>query len=183
MHNERHSRIRLRLQHDRGSLNRESIASIRHVGRNFVVEDGVERSRAPILCGHPVVGARQGLHSTTQRLYVTRRISAFSVSLPDETPNESEHIADPMIELVERVPSRPQGRLSPPAGARCEARLARRDKAPRRALGALSRFAQLARGLQRLLRARFLQARLERRHKINNLSLGALIARRLFNIE
>src|ERR1700686_5187018 len=56
---------------------------------------------------------------------------------------------------------------------------------PRRGclLGALSRVARLTRGLRRVLVARFLQARLERRHEINHLGLGSLVASRLFDIE
>src|ERR1700677_2345378 len=102
MHNERYGRIRLGLQQDRGSVNRKTIAPIGHIGCNFVVENRVEQSRAPVLRRYPVVGSRQGLHSTVQRLYITCRIAAFAVSLPDETPDESEHIANPMIELCDQ---------------------------------------------------------------------------------
>ena len=99
MHNQRQRRIRFWLQHDRGTVDLESIAPIGHVCRNFVVEDRIECSRAPIVRRHPVVGARQGLHSAAQRLHITRRVAAFPVGLPYETSNESKHIANPMIEL------------------------------------------------------------------------------------
>jgi hypothetical protein len=99
MHDERHCGIGLWLQHDRRPVDRKAIALIRQVGRNLVVEDRVQRPRTPRITSHTVVCARQGLHSTIQRLDITGRIAAFSMGLTDETSNEREYVADAVIQL------------------------------------------------------------------------------------